>query len=198
MQEKTKVIIIIILSLCLVTSSLNFLFGIFKNDPIKEKIYFVDVEVNKEIDQLIQQGKTEQVYKFYDQFTNNREVTHHIVIAALSQDVPINIAFATAWTESCFTKSCLGINKASNTRDIGLFQLNDSCYPDYKESELFDIKLNSTLGCKELKDNFKSEKSWIKAVCKYNRGHVTDLGINYVSVVYEKLDILNKKYCEAF
>ena len=172
---------------------------IAENQNIRN-VYTTDLEINALVTTLMQTGRTEEVYEFYSSFTRNREITHNIIIHALTERLPLHVAFGTAWTESNFNPTCIYQNKDKNGRvlsiDFGLFQLNSESFPRVKKEELLDVKLNTSLACKTLMDNYTKTGSWFEAICMYNRGHVTDLGIKYTSKVWERIEFLNKAFNE--
>jgi soluble lytic murein transglycosylase-like protein len=60
-----------------------------------------------------------------------------------------NLAFAVAQTESDFNARLVSHNKASVDR--GLFQLNSKTFPNYDESDFFDVSFNAAKGIAHLR-----------------------------------------------
>lgn len=156
--------------------------------------FFLRNEINEKVLKLMNNSRSEEVYEFYDRYTNSREYTHLTISACILQAVPINIAFAIAYTESRFNPSALNVN-TNGTVDIGLFQLNSDSFKSYTKDYLFEEKNNIKLGVYTLASRFKKYKNWIKAIISYNRGYRFDgKGVDYLINVLNYEDYLDIEF----
>ena len=104
------------------------LFGLEINDKIKELPY-------------------DDVIEFYNNFTKNEKISKAIVDKSLCYIVPVNNCMALAHTESHFEpKTVSKINLPSNSRDWGVFQLNDSFRKDWTVFDFYNIDKNCEEG----------------------------------------------------
>lgn len=120
------------------------LLGYYKpeiKEPIKE---LYGIEINEKI-----KGMNKQiVIDFYTEFTGNETISESIINWALYYNVPIHSCFGIAWAESRFRHKVVGknyINGKLDSRDWGLFQLNDG-YRNWTKQEFFNIDKNTKSG----------------------------------------------------
>lgn len=95
--------------------------------------------------------------------------------ASVENDVPVNLLFAVAFTESSFKANSLNKNK-NGSHDYGLMQINSIWAKDAKrhgfswEKIKKDPCTNVLFGSYILKQNKKRLGSWSKAIGAYNAG----------------------------
>lgn len=130
---------------------------------------------------------------FYSGLTRNNEIAAIIVDAALTKEVPVNLAFAIAWTESRFNPLAVNTN-GNNTTDNGLFQINDYYHP---EVDPFDNTEASHYAMGYLTEQYNKFYSWDIAGMLYNAGTVENISnhsMRYLAEFTEK----EKEFDEEF
>jgi hypothetical protein len=128
--------------------------------------------VNKKLNEMIVAGKEEQIYQFYDRFTENREVTYLLVNNAIIHKVPVHYLFGLAWTESEFyPKAVNGHKNANGSIDFGLMQLNSNTFSDYETEFLMDAANNVRLACSFLLEKYRGYGNWYESLFAYNAGN---------------------------
>ena len=75
---------------------------------ILTKPYAIGEDVNAELKRMMEEGKTELIYEFYDSYTKDREVTVNAISAALLYDIPLHFFMGLIHTESRFVKNAVG------------------------------------------------------------------------------------------
>lgn len=122
----------------------------------------------EDVNSIIEEATLLHFRSLYNKETNSIYIASTIAEEALSQDVPINLAFAIAKVESNFRPHAINYN--SHSIDYGLFQLNDS-YRDWSREDFFDIRKNTREGISYLGDMLKLfDGDVLKAVAAYNCG----------------------------
>jgi len=130
---------------------------------------------------------------FYTNLTKNNEIAVAIVDAALTQGVPVNMAFAISYTESRFNPEAVNVN-VNETIDNGLFQINDFYHPDVNP---FDIIEASHYAMEYLLVQYEKFYSWDIAGMLYNAGvvdNIADHSLRYMVEFTEK----EKEFDEQF
>lgn len=136
------------------------------------------------------QHKTKVIW-FYNQITNNEDVTTAILNYADINDIPLSLAFSLAWTESRFKSSA--VNKNTNASiDRGLFQLNSNSFPTLTEKEFFDPYTSAKYGLSHLRYCLDTAGNEIAALAMYNAGAnrvrkngTPQITLNYVSTIMD-------------
>lgn len=158
--------------------------------------YYTRLDINKVIYEL----GVKEFIPFFNQYTNNNNISLNIIKKSIENDVPINIAFSLAWKESRF--NCKSINRSNNngTSDWGLFQLNDQYYKWCKE-DFFNIEKNIQAGIIHLKECLRIMNDIDKGLAAYNAGvhGVKTYGIpqstqKYIIEILEYEDKLNQEF----
>lgn len=103
------------------TSTYNILLELYKPIFTSQSTYYTRLEINE----IIQNKGIKKFISFFDEYTNDTQITTIILSEALKQDVPIMLAFALAWGESKFNPTAKSGLNTNGSRDWGLFQLND-------------------------------------------------------------------------
>lgn len=106
---------------------------------------------------------------FYIGVTGKRDVTQAILKACDKENIPLNLAFALAYTESRFKSTARNVNK-NGSIDRGLFQLNDRSFPQLEEEDFFSIDVSARYGLKHLNFCRSVAKDDLIAVAMYNAG----------------------------
>src|SRR4030043_249334 len=166
--------------------------------PVKHesKRYLTGLDINTEVEKYIQAGYSDVPYTFYDTITNKREVTHNIIIAALSEGVPINVAMAVVSKESEFIPGAVNHN-GGTSRDAGLFQVNEYTAREFSFATLMDMKVNCRKGCQILASNFAAKGNWVESFIAYNRGNTIDgIGTKYAAGVLSRIEKFDRMYNE--
>jgi hypothetical protein len=163
--------------------------SISENDTSK---YLTNFEINKFVENSLKFNNN-NVYEFYDSYTEDRDITYMIIQYSLLNEVPINLAFSIAAIESQFDLNAKGIN--TNSYDIGLFQLNNTSFPNYTEKELFNLETNIKLATETLRSNYNRSGSWVWSIINYNIGFkINENGINYYIKIDEYEKLITKEF----
>lgn len=143
---------------------------------------------------------------FYTQITKDTEVAAAILHYADKNDIPLSLAFALAHTESAFKVDA--VNKNQVTIDRGLFQLNDSSFPQLTEEQFFDPEISAKHGLAFLRYCIDCAGNEVGGLAMYNAGpgrvrsnSTPQCTLNYVSVIMDYrngLDELFKSQIEPF
>ncbi|MCM1322289.1 MAG: lytic transglycosylase domain-containing protein [Bacteroides sp.] len=143
---------------------------------------------------------------FYTQITKDTEVAAAILHYADKNDIPLSLAFALAHTESAFKADA--VNKNQVTIDRGLFQLNDSSFPQLTEEQFFDPEISAKHGLAFLRYCIDCAGNEVGGLAMYNAGpgrvrsnSTPQRTLNYVSVIMDYrngLDELFKSQIEPF
>jgi soluble lytic murein transglycosylase-like protein len=148
----------------------------YKVKEVQEKIYIktvldlkTDLVINDEMKILLSSNPL-SVYEFYDSYTKRREISEAILQIAIEKNVPVNLAFAVAYTESEFNPNAVNSRRNSDgTKDWGLFQLNDGYRESWSRADFFNIRANAREGITFLKTCLETYDG-IVAIAAYNRG----------------------------
>lgn len=149
----------------------------------------------------------QSVVWFYNQITNNEDVTLAILKEADKNDIPLSLAFALAWTESSYRPNAENGN-TNHSIDRGLFQLNNKSFPDLDESDFFDPYTSAKYGLSHLKFCMETAGNEVSALAMYNAGttkvrnnRTPQVTLNYVSKIMnyqEGLDSLFESQVVVF
>ena len=166
--------------------------------------YFSRTDINLFVKSL----NHDEVIKFFTQFTKNKAISESIIKWALHYNVPINLCFALANTESeGFIPTACGYNRDQLGRitsiDRGLFQLNSLCF-NLTAQQFFDIDTNCNYGIRYLSECLRNTETAPLALIAYNmglsvaqNGRVPDMREEYVNKIlaYEaELDMAFNSY----
>ena len=108
------------------------------------------------------------VESFYTRITADVEITDAILAGADSNDISLPLAFSIAWAESSFRVRALNYN--SNSVDRGLFQLNSRTFPNLKEEQFYDPRINAEYGLAHFRFCIEVGKNEVVALAMYNAG----------------------------
>ena len=108
------------------------------------------------------------VESFYTRVTANVEITDAILSGADSNDISLPLAFSLAWVESSFRVRALNYN--SNSIDRGLFQLNSRTFPNLKEEQFYNPRINAEYGLAHFRYCIEVGKNEVVALAMYNAG----------------------------
>jgi soluble lytic murein transglycosylase-like protein len=110
------------------------------------------------------------VATFFIALVQSEEIALSILNSADRFDISPALAFALCWGESRFNP--LAVNRANRNRTIdrGLFQLNDESFPQLKEAEFFDPRVNAPYGMAHLRWCLDSGGSEVAGRAMYNAG----------------------------
>lgn len=155
--------------------------------------------VREEVNNIIYDVPYEKRFQFYNQYTKDPTITHYILETAIEYNVPINLIFAIAYSESRFNPRAVNTNAVST--DYGLFQLNNS-YRQWSREEFFDIRKNTVEGIRYFKEMLVLfNGDIISAIAAYNagpgrvlQGNIPQTTEVYVSKVLHKEDELNVSF----
>lgn len=161
--------------------------------------YVARIEVNALVRSMIIDGRSEEIYRFYDQQTGNREITHALVNTALLSEIPVNLLFALVAWESGYNPRALNENPGSS--DHGLMQLNSKTFAALSLDEMHDPIVNIRHGAAYLAARYQDYGSWEAAVIAYNGGN-TELvrggTIHHLVNVLTNERSLDRSFVEAF
>ena len=138
------------------------------------------------------------VERFYTQVTANVEITDAILNAADSNDISLPLAFSLAWAESSFQVRALNYN--ANSVDRGLFQLNSRTFPNLKEEQFYNPRINAEYGLAHFRYCIEIGKNEVVALAMYNAGvNRVRRGTPYSTLHYVAKILDNKrKLLESF
>lgn len=129
----------------------------------------------------------------FTNITRNSKIAETILDAALSNNVPVNVAFAIAWQESRFNSQAINEN-GNGTIDNGLFQINEYYHPAV---DAHDIVEASHYAMEYLNIQYRRFDSWDIAIVLYNAGNVENLSdhsMRYLASVLEKENEYNERF----
>jgi soluble lytic murein transglycosylase-like protein len=165
-------------------------------ERIERSAFLTEYGINQKAEELIKAGKSEELYRFYDKFTGNREVTYALIAAGIMNDIPLHYLFGTAWAESRFYPTAVNDKKNANgSADYGLMQLNSGTFKQYKKETLLDLKSNIRLACEFILKKHQQYGNWYEVFMGYNGGNtelVKNNTVNYMVSILEyakKLDV---------
>ena len=136
--------------------------------------YASRLEVNGIVQKLINTGRAEEVYEFYDEYTDSREITHLLISAALLYELPVNLVFGLVEWESGFDPEAVHTN-GNGTNDIGLWMLHERTFPELTREQMMDPTTSTRNGAPYLRSEFDRYGWWEAAVIAYNGGDIVDV-----------------------
>ncbi len=120
--------------------------------------------------------------------TGNEKIARMIYDEAVKYNIPPELAFALAFSESRFNPYAVNENK--NSTDRGLFQLNSKSFPNLREEDFFKIEINIPQGIAYLRYCLDMGGNEVTALAMYNAGpnRVNDsrtpkMTLNYISKI---------------
>lgn len=150
-----------------VREELEYDVNIYKPQQAEEPDYVVRAQINNHI---IENITNREIVEFYNQFTRSSVISEAIIVRALDQDVPINLAFAVAYVESRYNPRAYN-NNGGRSADWGLFQLNDSYRAHWSIDEFYDIHRNAEEGIGYLSYCLDVSRGDVRmAIAAYNAG----------------------------
>ena len=142
----------------------------------------------------------QSVIWFYNQITNDSEVTKAILENANKNDIPLSLAFSLAFVESCYRPNVENSN-SNKSIDRGLFQLNNRSFPDLNEEDFFNPYVNAQYGLSHLRYCMNLAGNEVSALAMYNagatkvrRGNTPETTLNYVSNILNYRDGLDNLF----
>lgn len=160
--------------------------------------------VRYDINKYIEENLNSDIIHFYNQFTRNDSVSRSIIEESLRNNVPIHISFSVAFTESRFNPRAINTSNSNNSRDYGLFQLNNR-YHHLPHDEYFNVSSNTRMGIEYLRDMIEySNNDVIIAIKAYNagptrvfsRGDIPESTYEYAEKILSYEDMLNVVFNE--
>ena len=106
--------------------------------------------------------------EYFSIVTGNRNIARIIYDEAVKYNIPPELAFALAFSESSFNNNAVNENK--NSIDRGLFQLNSRSFPNLKEEDFFNPEINVPLGIAYLRYCLDMGGNEVAALAMYNAG----------------------------
>jgi len=178
------------------TSTYNILLELYKPIFTSQSTYYTRLEINE----IIQNKGIKKFISFFDEYTNDTQITTIILSEALKQDVPIMLAFALAWGESKFNPTAKSGLNTNGSRDWGLFQLNDKIYK-WSKADFFNINKNTATGIKHLAECISKTENAYLGLASYNAGiyriktgSIPQSTNNHITEILEYEDKLNKAF----
>lgn len=171
-----------------------------KKEEKQASVILTTKNINAHIFKLIEEGKEDQVYAFYEKIIGNKKLTYLIISNALIHEVPINLFVSLAYTESRFTETAIGknVDERGNilSYDYGVFQLNSNTYKDYSKEYLMNVENNVRLAAQHLVGLYKKYGTWYESTLGYNAGNtylIKNITVkHFVSVLSFQEDLDNK------
>lgn len=111
----------------------------------------------------------QSVIWFYNNITNDAEVTTAILENADKNDIPLSLAFSLAFVESCYRPDVVN-NNSNRSIDRGLYQLNNRSFPDLAESDFFNPYVSAQYGLSHLRSCLNIAGNEVSALAMYNAG----------------------------
>lgn len=177
-------------------STYNLLLELYKPNFTSHSTYYTRLEINE----IIQNKGIKRFIAFFDDYTNNTQITSAILSEALKQNIPVMLAFALAWGESKFNPTAKSELNTNGSRDWGLFQLNDKIYK-WDRTDFFDINKNATIGIKHLAECISKTENAYLGLASYNagiyrvkNGSIPQSTDNHIIEILEYEDKLNKAF----
>lgn len=160
--------------------------------PVKNETIF---HTRSDVNEIV---KNIDYVEFYNQFIDDETITKIIVEKAIEQGIPIHLAISISWKESRFYPDAIGENN-NDTKDIGLFQLNNRYH-----NATFDPSLNSEIALSYLKDIlYRFDGDIVNSLYAYNagqtrvsRGDIPSITFQYAEDVLQYEAMLDKKFNE--
>lgn len=212
-------IIVIICTLLLASSALIYLQWQEAEAARTEKVKFVYMargEENKRIQDLISEGRFDDVIDFFAQYTGNRYNASAVILPALHKKVPVLMWFALVKTENWdFNPRAVSKSNENGTRDLGMGQGNSVTYADIPVEKMLDVDFNMDLltdhivALYEGRDPRSAKKvrsggSWDDALLFYNTGpypaedRVKLASVHKLQNIYEWERLYGKAFWERF
>ena len=162
---------------------------------------FRGLKVNAVVADLLN-TRREDVLRFYDSYTQDREISHLLTAFALAYDIPVHYFVALAWAESRFRPGAINGHKNQNgTTDYGLLQLNSAEFPDDTPEFLMDLGHNIRIGADHLDAFYRRYGDWTEALISYNAGTGTSVArssVRHVADILEYSYGLDEAFVERF
>jgi hypothetical protein len=111
----------------------------------------------------------DKVIVFFGTIIGSNELAALILKEASERDISPAIVFALSWEESRFNQKAVNRN-VNNSIDRGLFQLNSSSFPNLKEADFFDPKINTQNAMAHLRWCLDYANSEVAGLAMYNAG----------------------------
>ncbi len=124
------------------------------------------------------------VLDFFTHQTGSAEIADLILRETEEHDLPVSLTFALAYVESRFDPYAVNYNKHSIDR--GVFQLNNRSFPELREDQFFDPKVNVAHGIAYLKYCLERGENHVTALAMYNAGprRVSEQGAPLMTLQY--------------
>ena len=131
---------------------------------------------------------------FYQKEAGSYIVAEAIIDNAIKHEVPVNLAFALAFTESSYNPNSINGN-TDRTQDKGLFQLNTRTFSSLTNEQFFDPNFNADKGLEYLRNRFNTVEYWEEAVSRYNAHNSPNNNtVRYIGRINYHIDRINKEF----
>ena len=107
---------------------------------------------------------------FFERMTGCRDIATIILTNAAEFDIPPSLAFSLSWEESRYNPRAVNRANTNRTIDRGLFQLNSASFPDLKEQDFFDPRINAWYGLSHLRWCLDMAGTEVAGLAMYNAG----------------------------
>ncbi|MFQ3619521.1 MAG: transglycosylase SLT domain-containing protein [Spirochaetales bacterium] len=115
------------------------------------------------------EGTRAVVEKFFIRVAGSERIAKVILRYSDELDLSLFLTFSVAFVESGYNPRA--VNRNSGSIDRGLFQLNSRSFPHLRESDFFNIELNTQYGLKYLRQCIEIGGNDIIALAMYNAGN---------------------------
>lgn len=208
-----KLIIFIVVVLSFVTIGAAFAF-VYTTRQYEQKIEQISDQISSRssmylhgtlltdyVESMIVTGKSEKIFKFYDQFTKNRVLSFLLISNAISNNLPIDLVMAVAHEESEYCVNCEHKNK-NGSIDYSVMQLNSKTFFMYTREYLMIPSNNIRLGVNKLREDYeKYSGSLLKSLIVYNSGDLNGVSsdtVTYADDILQYESYLDKVFNEDF
>jgi hypothetical protein len=178
----------------------NFTERIIEHIIEKESYKILGPMIRMEINGIVK-FKIDYFINIYSKIVKRVDVATVIIRKCLAKDIPINVGFALAFRESTWNPNAINIRIINGIKiiDRGLYQLSDNSFP--KNTDWFNIEVNTELGLSKLKEKYDKYKSWEIALTLYNGGSFGNIGkasLEHLSAILQKERELDVIFSDAY
>ena len=110
------------------------------------------------------------IESFFELITGCRNIAEVILANAVEHSIPPSLAFSLCWEESRYNPRAVNRSNSNRTIDRGLFQLNSASFPNLKEQDFFDIRINTKHGLSYLRWCLDTAGTEVAGLAMYNAG----------------------------
>ncbi len=149
------------------------------------------------------EGTRNLVEKFFIRVAGSEQVGKTILRYSDEYDLSLFLTFSLAFVESNFNPRA--VNRNVSSIDRGLFQLNSRSFPRLKESDFYNIEINTKYGLAHLRECLEIGGNDIVALAMYNAGNTQVMAkgaplstLGHISKYVEYRKQLEKSFREYF